>query len=56
MVPPPFTGRGTAEGGGGGGHSLNVRQYLLQVLIAKNIGGAYSEHSDAFGRKPAIPP
>src|SRR4051812_40025975 len=51
---PRLRGRGTAEGGGGGGRLLDTIQNMLQIVVAQDVGGSDSHHSDLSGGEPAV--
>jgi hypothetical protein len=54
LILPRLRGRGTAEGGGGGGHTRDALQDILQTFIAQNIRRRNSHHSDVSCSKPII--
>jgi len=54
VILPRLRGRGTAEGGGGGGHALDLNQHVLQLLIAQHLARGNAQHFDVSVREPAV--
>ena len=52
---PRLRGRGTAEGGGRGGHLLDVIQHLRQAFVTHYIRGGNANDANLLCGKPAIP-